>query len=67
MAYSPQMQLFASLSPKLPVSHTFHLPMGNHKSVCKSLSFFFSVERFICTLCSIPDISDILWYLSFSF
>ena len=40
-----------------------------HPQVCSPCPWicFFSEERFICTVYETPDISDTIWYLSFSF
>ena len=44
--------------------HTLPLQFGNHTSVFQSMSFF-SVEGFICAICSIPERRGILGYLYF--
>ena len=65
MANPFQRQESASINPKLsihPISSPS--PLAITSLFSKSMSFF-SVERFICALYQIPDISDILWYLSF--
>ena len=62
-----QMQQFAPINPKLPVHLTpFSSPLATTSLFSKSMSFF-SVERFLCAVYQIPDISDIIWYLSLSF
>ena len=62
-----QMQVFASMNPKLPVHSTpFPSPLTTTSLFSKPMSFF-SVERFICVVYEIPDKSDIIWYLSCSF
>ena len=60
--------LYNSLHLLIPNSQSIppH-PLGNHKfilSVCESVCF---IDKFICVLFEIPHISDIIWYLSFSF
>ena len=54
------------LIPDSQSTHSLPLPLGNHKSLLQVYEFF-SVERFIYAVCQIPDICDIIWYLSFSF
>ena len=64
IAYSLQRQEFATMNPRLPVYPTpFPSPWATTCLFFKSMSFF-SVERFICAIYLIPDISDIMWYLS---
>ena len=62
-----QRQYSASINPKLP-NHPTPSPstLATTSLLSKSM-IFFSVERFLSALCYIPDISDIIWYLSFSF
>ena len=49
--------------------HSLLLSLGNRRSVLYVLEFvcWCSVERFICAISWIPDIKDIILYLSFSF
>jgi len=44
----------------------FPSPRATTSLLSKSM-ILFSVERFICAVYQIPDRSDIIWYLSFSF
>ena len=65
-----QVQQFASVNPKLPIPPTSSpLTPGKHKSVLQVHDFLFcgNVERLICAVYQVPDISDIIQYLSFSF
>ena len=57
-------QLSASIYPKFPVLPLLPLPPLATTSL---FTIFSSVQRFICALYWIPDISDIVWYLSYSF
>ena len=57
----------ASINPRLPVHPTpSPSPLATTCLFSKSM-IFFSAERFICVVSEIPDISDILWFLSLSF
>jgi len=67
IANPSQRQHSASIYPKLPVPPTpSPSPLATTSLFSKSM-IFFSVERFLCAIYYIPDISDIIWYLSFSF
>ena len=61
IAIPSQRQHSASIYPKLPVPPT----LVTRILFCKSM-IFFSVEKFLCAMYYIPDISDTIWYLPFS-
>ena len=62
-----QQQEFASLNPKLPIPLTHsHFPRAATSLFSKSMISFY-LEMFICAVYYIPDMSDSIWYLSFSF
>ena len=62
-----QRQQSASMNPKHPIHPTpSPSPLAATSLFTKSMSFF-SVARFLCAVYWIPDISDIIRYLSFSF
>ena len=62
-----QQQEFASLNTKLPIPLTHsHFPLAATSLFSKSMIFFY-LEMFICAVYYIPDMSDSIWYLSFSF
>ena len=49
------------------VSHSFPSPWQTQvHSSCQWVCFRF-IDRFICVIFQIPHVSDIIWYLSFSF
>ena len=58
------LDLLTPCSPTTPLPPPS--PLETTNQFCKS-TIFFSVQRFICALYQIPDINDIIWYLSFSF
>ena len=67
IAYPLHMQQFAPVNPRLPFHPT---PSPSHLATTSLLSkpmSSFSVERFTRAVYQTPDISDIIWYLSFSF
>ena len=47
--------------------HSSSFPLGNHKSTLLGHDCFCFVDRIICVIFQILQISDIIWYLSFSF
>ena len=67
IANPSQRQHSASIYPKLQVPPTPSPSALATTSLFSKSMIFFSVERFICDVYLIPDISDIRCYLSFSF
>ena len=67
IAYPFQMQQFASTNPTLSVHPTPSPSPLATNLFSMSMSLFFSVDRSICDVYQIADISDIIQYLSFSF
>ena len=53
--------------PKFQVPPTPSTSLLVTTSLFSMSMIFISVERFICAIYQIPDISEIIWYLSFSF
>mgnify|MGYP001193136646 CR=1 FL=1 len=53
--------------PQTPsLSHSLPFSLGKHKSVLQNHTFLFC-GMFICAVYKSPDLSDIIWYLFFSF
>ena len=62
-----QMQQSPSSNPKHPIHPNPSPSTQATTSLFSKSRIFISVEKFICAVYQIPDMSDIMWYLSFSF
>ena len=62
---TPGARFCINYAPSPSPSHTLSFSSGNRTSVFQSMSFF-SVEEFLCAICSIPERRSIKGSLSFS-